>query len=114
MHKGITVVGIVMAAGIASGAYTLWRIADQLSSAQPVAEPVTHVQDSGPAAPAAQRAPTPARAASRGERRVPRQPQRARPAVPQHLAAGGHRSAGAVHRPVPGQRAAPITDAGSG
>ena len=64
MNKATTVVGIVITAGIASGAYTLWRVAEQLSSTQPVAAPATDMRVSRPPAPAAQRGPIPGRAAS--------------------------------------------------
>src|SRR5262245_6682566 len=60
MNKAITVAGVVLAAGLATGGYTLWRVASNLPSVQPAA-PAARAPDSVPAA-AAQREPAPARA----------------------------------------------------
>jgi len=63
MHKAITIAGVVLAAGIATAGYTLWRVAGNIPSIQPAA-PVAHAPDSAPAAPATQREPAPGRATS--------------------------------------------------
>src|SRR5262245_37188090 len=62
MNRAITVVGVVVAAGIATGAYTLWRVAGHLPSVEP-AVTAARAPDSMPAAPAP-REPAPALAAS--------------------------------------------------
>src|SRR5687767_8476047 len=63
MHKTITIAGVVLAAGIATGAYTLWRVAGNIPSVEPTA-PAARAADPAPSAPAAQREPAPAHAAS--------------------------------------------------
>ena len=62
MHKAITVAGVVLAAGIATGAYTLWRVAGNIPSVEPVA-PAARAADPAPVAPE-EHEPTPARATS--------------------------------------------------
>jgi hypothetical protein len=61
MNKAITVTVVVLAAVIATGGYTLWRVGSHLS-VQPAAVPAARAPDAAPA-PAAHREPAPARAA---------------------------------------------------
>jgi hypothetical protein len=63
MNKTIIVVSIALAAVIATGAYTLWRVGGHFSSVQPDAAPAARALDAAPA-PAAQREPAPAPAVS--------------------------------------------------
>jgi hypothetical protein len=63
MHKAITIAGVVLAAGIATGGYTLWRVAGNIPSVQPAA-PAARVADPAPAIPAAQHEPIPVPATS--------------------------------------------------
>lgn len=62
MHKAITIAGVVLAAGIATAGYTLWRVAGNIPSIQP-ATPAAHAPASARAVPA-QREPTATRATS--------------------------------------------------